>query len=350
MPWNLHNSLDQTLNEYRARQHWDRREYKLALEYAAAAAEMALARADASGYWRMTQLLAECQLELGLMTEFAASARELAEHPAIQADQRMLAGAKALYSRALGSVGMVTEALVLAQEAAALGGADDADAVDGVREIELLHGLVAALAESGREDEAWKFAQEMACLAAEQDNLEVAGKAYWAIGNVAFLADDAKNGVYYHELAAKNLAPGNDVNMWALFNKGSAEARLAAGVVEPETLECIERAELANSVTGGSPLQKLEISNARAHWLLLTGEAEGAAARLQGILEQRELLPEHTLAEVEFVLSLALHELGRNDEALVAAVNCEKVFNEHGARRRALAARGVIDSIGSQAG
>lgn len=343
----MYNSLDQTLNEYRARQHWDRREYKLALEYAAAAAEKALAKADASGYCRMTQLLAECQLELGLMTEFAASAKELAEHPAIQADQRMLAGAKALYSRALGSLGMVTEALVLSQEAAALGGAD-ADAPDGVRDLELLHGLVAALAESGREEEAWKFAQEMARLAAEQDNLEVAGKAYWAIGNVAFLADDAKNGVYYHKLAAENLAPGNDVNMWALFNKGSAEARLAAGVVEPETLECIERAELANSVTGGSPLQELEISNARAHWLLLTGEAEGAAVRLQGILEQRELLPQHTLAEVEFVLSLALHELGRNDEALVAAVNSEKVFNEHGAHRRALAARSVIDSIGSQ--
>lgn len=342
MPWNLESSVDQLLNEYRARHHWERREYKDALGYAAAAAGKALTKADGVGYWRMTLLLAECQLELGLMQEFAASAKELSENPALRGDPRMVAKAKALHSRALHSLGHVGEALALAQEVAELGGAAGDDVAG---EIDLLHSLVAALAESGEEGEAWKHAEEMARLAAKQDDQQVAGKAYWAVGNVAFLMDKTDIGLRFHKLAAENLAPGNDVNTWALFNKGSAMVRLYAGVVEPETLECIERAELANSVTGGSPVQELEISMARAHWDLLTGHAGQAADRLHEILEHRDLLPESALAEVEYLTALALHALGRNDEALTAAVHSEKVFIAHGAHRKALGARRVIDSI-----
>ena len=338
----MDNSVDQILNEYRARQHWERRDYKAALGYAAVAAEKALLKEDAVGYWRMSVLLAECQLEQGHMQEFAASAKELAEHPAIQNDPRMLARAKALYSRALGILGQVAESLVLAQEVAALGGGD---ADDGVGEMEMLHSLVAALAESDKVTEAWIYAREMAKLAAQESDPESAGKAYWAVGNVAFLADDLEAGLHYHSLAAEKLGPGNDVNTWALFNKGSALVRLAAGIADTETLECIERAELANSVTGGSPFQKLEISMARAHWLLLSGKAEESANRLNEILEHRNLLPDHTLAEVEYVAALALHDLGRNDEALIAASHSEKVFIVHGSHRMASEARQVIESI-----
>lgn len=342
MPWNVDNSVDQILNEYRARQYWERREYKAALAHATTAAEKALTAADVVGYWRMSLLLAECQLELGQMQEFAASAKELTENPSVQADARMLARAKALYSRALGFLGQVGESLVLAQEVAVLGGAGTDE---GVGEFEMLHSLVAALAESGRMLEAWEYAQEMVKLARVESDQEAAGKAYWAVGNVAFLADDFERGVYYHSLAAENLAPGNDVNTWALFNKGSALVRLAAGIADTETLECIERAELANSVTGGSPFQELEISMARAHWLLLTGKAEESAKRLSDILMHRDLLPDHTLAEAEYVASLAFRELGLNDEALDAATHSEKVFIIHGSHRMASESRRVVDSI-----
>lgn len=342
MPCSLDNSVDQILSEYQARQHWERREYKAALEHAAAAAQKALTSADIVGYWRMTLLLAECQLELGQLQDFAASVRTLSEHPALQGDARMVGRAKALHSRALEALGHVGEALVLAEEVASL---RRADTEEGIGEIEMLHSLVAALAESGKDTEAWSYAQEMVILAGRQDDQQTAGKAYWAVGNVAFLREDTENGIRYHKMAAENLAPGNDVNTWALFNKGSALARLSAGVADRETLECIERAELANSVTGGSPFQELETSMARAHWLLLTGDAAEAAVRLQQILDHRDLLPEHTLAEVEYVTSLALRELGRNDEALVAASHAEKVFIAHGARRRASEARDVIESI-----
>ena len=345
MQWGLENSVDQILSEYKAQQHWERREYKAALDHAALAADKALTAADVTGYLRMTLLLAECQLELGQKQEFAASAKMLSENLELQGDPAMTARAKVLYSRALEALGHISESLIVAQEAASIkvsAGVDDADVA---RKLEMLHSLVAAFAESDEMDKAWNCALEMVNLAEEQDDQLVAGKAYWAVGNVAFFKDDSKNGVRYHTLAAENLAPGNDVNTWALFNKASAEVRISAGVVTRETLECIERAELANSVTGGSPLQELEISTTRAHWLLLTGEAEEAVEKLRKILDHRSLLPDHTLAEVEYVSALALHELERNDEALVAAAHSEKVFIGHGARRRALEARTLIDRI-----
>jgi hypothetical protein len=140
------NSVDQILHEYRARQHWERREYRAALDYAAAAAGKALTKADVVGYWRMTLLLAECQMELGLMQDFAQSMKELSEHPAVKDDPKMLGRAKALHSRSMGMLGHVGEALVLAKEAAELG---DPLNEDGIGAMEMLHSLVAALAESG---------------------------------------------------------------------------------------------------------------------------------------------------------------------------------------------------------
>lgn len=338
----MDNSIDRILSEYKAQQHWERREYRAALDHASLAANQALTDADVTGYWRMTLLLAECQLELGLMQDFAASAKMLSENLELQGDPAITARAKVLHSRALEALGHISESLVVAREAASIEVKESAGAA---RELEMLHSLVAALAESGEPESAWEYALKMVELAAEQDDQLVAGKAYWAVGNVAFLRDDSKNGVLYHQMAAENLAPGNDVNMWALFNKASASARLSAGVIEPETLECIERAELANSVTGGSPLQELEISTTRAHWLVLTGGSQEASNIVDQILHQRELLPEHTLAEVEYVSALALRELERNDEALVAAVHAEKVFIGHGSHRRAQEARRVIDDI-----
>lgn len=330
------------LNEYRARHHWDRREYKAALENATEAASKALVKEDVAGYWRMTFLLAECQMELGLTQEFAQSAKELSENAAVQGDQALVARAMALYARALETLGNVGESLVVAQKAASIELPDD---VDPVGELEMLHGLVAALAESDKVGEAWPHALKMADLAGKQEDQKVAGKAYWAVGTVAFLNADPDNGVLYHRLAAENLAPDNDVNTWAFFNKGSAQARLSAGVANSETLECIERAELANSVTGGSPLLELEISTARAHWLVLNNDSEQAAAIVEQILNHRGLLPQHMLAEVEYVDALAMYELGRKDEALTAAAHSEKVFSEHGATRRAMEARSLIDTI-----
>lgn len=338
----LENSLDYMINEYSARQFWDRREYKEAMEQAAAAAEKALGSGDQSAYWRTSLLMAECQLEMGMIQEFAVSAKQLAEDPSIRSVPAMEARAKALHARALHALGLVGEALTVAQEAAAIEIDEDSPEQS---HFDTHHALVASLAESGYLDEAWRAAKAMEGLITPHTSSQTAGLAHWAIGNVAFLMDEGDLGCHHHELAAKRLSPNNDVNLWALFNKGSAHVRLQAGLIDPSTLACIERAELAISVTGGSPIDELEIALARSHWQLLTGEAEESAKRLGEILEQRDLLPAHTLAETEYLLALALLELQQYEKALEAAKHSEKTFIILGAGRKAEKARLLIDSF-----
>ena len=111
--------------------------------------------------------------------------------------------------------------------------------------IGALRALIGALAESGRLDEAWKYCQDMNEQMDEHSMTQLAGEVAWVVGNVAFMRHDYAEGVKYHERAAKLLSPANDIDLWARFNKASAAVRLSSGIVEPETLASIERAELA---------------------------------------------------------------------------------------------------------
>ncbi len=88
-------------------------------------------------------------------------------------------------------------------------------------------------------------------VSAEVDD-QLIGKVYWVIGNVAFLCNKVQEGLEYHELAAATFSPARNLDVWAKFNKASAAMRLAADVADADTLRCIERAELATDVIGGS--------------------------------------------------------------------------------------------------
>ena len=338
----LDDSVEYMINEYRARHFWERREYRAAMDEAAEAAGKAHGNGDEQAYWRMSLLMAECQLELGLIQEFATSAKVLAEDPTIRKNPTMEARAKAVHARALQCLGLVGEALAVAKEAAAI---ELSESGDGQSHFDTHHALIASLAETGKLEEAWEMGQSMLKLVNPQTPQETAGLAYWAIGNVAFLMENNIEGSMWHDRAAVCLSPTNDVNLWALFNKASAHVRIQANLVEPATLECIERAELAISVTGGSPVDELEISLVRSNWLLLTGQPQESLQRLEGILIQRDLLPTHILAETEQLMASAFFELGRFDEALSSALHSEKTFTVLGAFRRADLSRKIIDNI-----
>ncbi|MDI3279618.1 XRE family transcriptional regulator, partial [Arthrobacter sp. AL08] len=100
----------------------------------------------------------------------------------------------------------------------------------------------------------------------EHSMSQLAGEVAWVIGNVAFMRHDYPEGIKYHERAARMLSPANDIDLWARFNKASAAVRLSSGIVEPETLSSIERAELALSIVGGNKSDQLEVAFIRARW------------------------------------------------------------------------------------
>ena len=338
----LESSVEYLLNEYRARQFWERREYRAAMAEAAEAALNARGNDDQQGFWRMSILKAECQLELGLLHDFATGARLLAEDPELASDLAMKARATALYARALHCLGQIGESLRVAKEAAAIE-PSGVGATQG--HFDTHHALIASLADSGNLSEAWDVAQDLLGKITAETTEEAAGLAYWAIGNVAFLMEENEKACSLHDRAALCLSPSNDVYLWAQFNKATAHMRLSANLLDSKTLECIERAELAISVSGGSPMDELEVGLVRAYWLLLTGDFTGSLHRLGEILDERELLSPPILAEAEQLLAMALYEVGRTNEALASAQRSEKMFVVLGATRMADRSREISEKI-----
>ncbi|MFZ3452999.1 hypothetical protein [Arthrobacter sp. 7Tela_A1] len=327
---------DFILNEYKARQSWDRRDYRGAMLLAKAAADIASSGSDEAGWWRMTFLYGECQLELGDMDGCTETARLLTEHPLSKNDPEFGGKAKALLSLGLQGIGHLPQALAVARDAAV----ESADIGHGGRgKVEAQQALVAALGVSGNLDDAWSEAQILAEMVREEPGMEKVGKAYWAIGNVAFLKGENREATHYHDLAASKLSPGSDVSLWALFNKASAFMRLTADLVEPETLQCIERAEMALSIAGGTPQDQLDVAMTRAYWTYLTGDISCARQQMEPVLSDAHLMAPHGEAEARFLMARIVADEGDLMEADKQVSASAALFDKAGAAARASQAR-----------
>ena len=205
--------------------------------------------------------------------------------------------------------------------------------------------LIGALAESGRLDEAWKYCQAMIDHVDEHSMSQLAGEVAWVIGNVAFMRHDYQEGIKHHERAARLLSPANDIELWARFNKASAAVRLSSGIVEPETLSSIERAELALSIVGGNKSDQLEVAFIRARWLYLTGDIVAAVEKLREIHAERASLAKHTAGEVSLLLGKSLKAAGESEEALVHLEEAQKAFSAAGAADRVQQAMDAVLEI-----
>jgi hypothetical protein len=109
---------------------------------------------------------------------------------------------------------------------------------------------------------------------------------------------------------------------------------LSAGIVEPETLSSIERAELAFSIVGGTKSDELEVAFIRARWLYLTGDIVAAVEKLREIHGERDVLAKHTAGEVSLLLGKSLKAAGESDEALTYLEEAQKAFSAAGAADR----------------
>ncbi|RJU03139.1 hypothetical protein D6T65_03320 [Arthrobacter frigidicola] len=333
---------EQVLLELQARSAWNQRDYEQAQRIAEQAAAMAAELHDDNAWWNMTFLQAESLRKQGLVRESALVARTLQDHPMTEQSAALVARVCTMTSLALQGSGDLADAVVEARRAA-----ESAARIPGQQElhIEAQNALIAALADSDQLNDAWTECLVLADLLEENASKQTAGMSYWAIGNVAFLLQRVEDGTKYHRLAAENLSPTNDLDLWARFNRASAALRLAAGVVEPETLECIDRAEMASSIVGGSERDRLELALTRAHWLVLTGQFDAAIERLRAVTSQESLLATHTAAEARFLLGQAYNARHIELEALLNLEASEQLFVQSGANDRAAAARQLIHQV-----
>ncbi|RAM39123.1 helix-turn-helix domain-containing protein [Arthrobacter globiformis] len=314
-----------------ARQAWDLRDYALAAEHAANAARIALDGKNTSAWWNMTYMQAECLMKQGQLKECQKIMEHLSEHPMATESAGLGVRARQMLAALCHGQGQLGTAVEHAEKAVEL----CAQLPKGsTLIIGALRALIGALAESGRLDEAWKYCQDMNEQMDERSMSQLAGEVAWVIGNVAFMRHDYPEGIKHHERAAKLLSPANDIELWARFNKASAAVRLSSGIVEPETLSAIERAELALSIVGGNKTDQLEVAFIRARWLYLTGDIVAAVQKLRDIHAERKDLAKHTAGEVSLLLGKSLKAAGEGDEALVHLEEAQKEFSAAGAQDR----------------
>ncbi|THJ66280.1 hypothetical protein E8P82_09825 [Arthrobacter echini] len=330
------------LLELQARDAWNRRDYAGAKNVARQLASSAQHDGDDLSWWNATFLVSECARKQGMMRESAAIAERLADHPLTQRSKALSARVSSLISFALQGSGDLAPAIAAGRHAVEI-----ASSEIGQPNIlvEALNALIAALADSDQREAAWQESQSLAAILVSHPESPYAGQSYWAMGNVAFLLKQIDEGVYYHRLAAKTISPMNDLDLWSRFNRASASLRLSAGVVESETLECIERAEMANFIIGGTDRDREELKLTRAHWLVLTGQFDTATELLHSVIDHKDLVASHTAAQAHLLLGQALAESGSTADAITQLELGEDLFLQSGAQDRAATARQLIDDL-----
>ena len=322
---------ESVLLELRAREAFGRREYQQALRLAQQISVQSIAENPAT-WWQMTLFQAECYRELGDLTSCVETAMSLRRHP-------LTVGSSELECRVLNLLSDVSQVAGALDKAVEYGlesvSVCESMEVNTDLRIGAFLALIAALAESDETDAAWEYCVPLERLVETEIDSQTAGKAYWVIGNVAFLRSEAGQGVKYHQLAAKMLSPSNNLALWAWFNRSSAAARLAAGVTDADTLDCIERAELASSIVGAKRLDRVLDEINRAHWHLLAGESRQAVDLLAPICTEPEGMGHQTAGEANLLLGKALREQGDCLNALHRLKDSQAYFSQAGAKDRA---------------
>jgi tetratricopeptide (TPR) repeat protein len=290
----------------------------------------------------MTYMQAECLMKHGDLKDCQEIIERLIEHPMARESVGLGVRARQMLAAVLQRQGQLSNAVDQALDAMKL---TDQLPKSSTIITGALRVLIGALAESGRLDEAWTYCQTLVGQVDEHTMPQLAGEVAWVVGNVAFMRHDYAEGVKEHERAAKLLSPANDIELWARFNKASAAVRLQSGIVEPETLSSIERAELAFSIVHGMKSDELEVAFIRARWLYLTGDIVAAVEKLRDIHAQRDALAKHTAGEVSLLLGKSLKAAGETDEALQYLQEAQKAFSASGAQDRVQQALDAILEI-----
>ena len=306
-----------------------------AAQSAGDAAAIAAAEGDSSAEWDMKFFQAENLMDAGEFDECADITFTLVQGPSAALSSQALAKGHVLLATARQRAGLLEQAVVSARTAADL----SADEPDIETNVKARHALIAALADCGMLEDAWYECNVLADIVSDEVDDQLVGKAYWAIGNVAFLCSMIEEGLHYHELAANTFSPANNLDVWAKFNKASAAMRLAADVADADTLRCIERAELATDVIGGSPNDYHLLKLNRAHWTFLAGDAPTAIGLLNDLCRLESGLSPQRTGEACLLLGRAYIATGNNAAARDVLFRAAEQFETAGAPQRADQAR-----------
>ena len=121
--------------------------------------------------------------------------------------------------------------------------------------------------------------------------------------------------------------------------------RLAAEVADADTLRCIERAELATDVIGGSDEDHILLKLNRGHWNFLAGDPQSAIEILTEVSTVAEKTSPQILGEASLLLGRSYAAMGNVPEAQTHLLEAADHFEKAGAPQRAEQAREFLTNV-----
>lgn len=180
---------------------------------------------------------------------------------------------------------------------------------------EACQALIASLVEAGKIGEAWTVRDQLADSLNQTSDKQLAGQGYWTLGNLAFAHGQHTEGLEYHVRAAGFLQLANDIHLWARFNKASADIQLQAGLVNEQIQDCIERAELAYGIVGGSAAELTGLAVTRARWNRSRGRLREASEIMEKAIREAGETQALENASAHILWAQILTDLGRPADA-----------------------------------
>ena len=332
--------------ELEARESWKRRDYSAGYTQAGHAADLAIAAGDEHRWWKMVLLQAECLRDQGSFEECQQLAATLAAHPVSASAPDLGARAHILLAQSLQALGRLPEAVDSASAAAGLVAGDFENVY---LHIQAQQALIAALAESGRLAAAWRECLDLKSLLTDVIDEDTAGKAYWVIGNVAFLTQRAAEGSKYHDLAAEQALP-----LPGRGPLGPLQPRLG-GNAPARPAQRRRHAPLHRTRgTGhrGSGRQRArhagDGAGPRPTGTTSPGDMDSAINILAPLRSKFPVLATQTAAEASFVLGKAMMAQGNDAESLQILEEAATLFDTAAATERSATVRDYLVSVKRQ--
>ncbi len=313
-----------------AYQAWQERDFPLAHTAARHAAEAA-AHSNPSVWWNMSFLAADMSYHQGDYEKARDQVMELDGHAmAVQSDQ--LAVKSKTFLSVLSRVsGDLADAVQLAEAAVKLAESLAETSMDA---LEAQMARIAALAEHGDTNVAWRYAQQLrGVVAMDELSAQMRGQIAWTIGNVAFAQGEAATGVELHQLSEQLLDPAVDLELWARFIRATASIRLRNGIADEATGNLMARAEMVGKLLDSQEI-RTDLMLIRARWHTVRGEAEQVLPLLDD-LGGRDGLALNVAGDVALMRGEAQQASGNPTQAGTCYLTAAKLFSEAGLSDRA---------------
>ncbi|OMH27606.1 hypothetical protein BKD30_02840 [Tersicoccus phoenicis] len=321
--------------EMQARQAWKNYDYPLAADYAAQALAGINVEQNASAWWSLSMLYAECLMVSEKYEPCWEVSQALRNHPIARESINLAAEAEIIAASSKQGMGRLPDAVHHARAAVEL--LVEHPSRNPSTLLEAQCALIATLAESDQLTEATEVACQVDLQPTPGVSAQMRGRGAWAVGNLAFLRGDPQEGARLHSQAIDLLSPAMGLRQWGRLNKATADMRITKGAVSGQITEYLDRAQFAIDVVGNRS-DKLELAMVSARWALESARPAEALTHLTPVLAELETLAPQTAGEAEMIHARILELTGRIGDSAHALLRAAHAFEAAGAYERATGA------------